>query len=681
MNTAKYTATYREILIMAALALGIATILVVSSHRRIERVNSDTLIMVSFYRDLFVDHIRIRGWELGPAPFLMPDLPILSLALALTSNIGYGLTLYSLLVYGLLLLSMAVLFKPPSEQWAHDKTFAWATLLTGLLLATLLSAGRNNALAFYLLLPCNHTGALLCGIWIFLLVKRMALRGGNWKAMLGLSLLVIASTFSDLWLIPQFIAPIILSILVFSALRYIRWPLALGLSVNIALSAALGKYLIREMRKYGIFNIPRSRVKESEEYLHAYLRDLSHIVQHQPLLFALIAIFIILTLAFFWSKRKELLRPNERSAETRDEDFNLRFSLFFILIASLASLAAPIALKKWGSMENIRYLLPFFALPPLGLGALLAHSLRAWPAKRLWIAGTMLTAVCLGFSSHNIKYFRRSDLALPYRESFRKMERHLAGRNMLYGYGNYWYARLLTLESRRGLQINEIHPDVYMNQWMNNPNRYFGLPGSNHGEYPAYTFILMNGIESPRVLAQFGEPAQKLRFEENDEALEVWIYNRPQDVKFRNFCRTAAFFRAFRRPESKPVVYSDLAQYIADGTYWEDSDLFPVPADLTLEVKYDQPLSGDVLEISADANDKYHVTLLSEGETIGELDLPPMLGGNMRARFLPLPSEAANRPIDTIQLRPDNDAAPFLLGHLALYKDPSPPEAKATHER
>ena len=74
--------------------------LLASSSHLLCGLNSDSLYLVTFYRDLFVDHYSILGWNLTPAPYFFPDMMLFSLMLFLAGDVGFEFALYSIVFFG-----------------------------------------------------------------------------------------------------------------------------------------------------------------------------------------------------------------------------------------------------------------------------------------------------------------------------------------------------------------------------------------------------------------------------------------------------------------------------------------------------------------------------------------------------------------------------------------------------
>ena len=97
-----------------------------------------------------------------------------------------------------------------------------------------------------------------------------------------------------------------------------------------------------------------------------------------------------------------------------------------------------------------------------------------------------------------------------------------------HGIADYWQARTLTLESKAGLSVAQVSPDLLPFRWENNSSEYEGND---------FDFVILDGntdsnyeIKLATVVDQFGQPDVSFSCEGND----VLIYNQPKDVKFRD---------------------------------------------------------------------------------------------------------------------------------------------------
>ena len=89
-----------------------------------------------------------------------------------------------------------------------------------------------------------------------------------------------------------------------------------------------------------------------------------------------------------------------------------------------------------------------------------------------------------------------------------------------------------------------------------------------------------------------------------------------------------------------------------------------------LEVLFEPPAFGEVIEISADANDEYEIIVFSGSHRVAMLRAPAVPGcDGMQARYLLLPVHADERGVDKLLIRPVSGDGRCSVGHVFIYED------------
>ncbi|MFB3787070.1 MAG: hypothetical protein ACE15F_11955 [bacterium] len=383
---------------------------------------------------------------------------------------------------------------------------------------------------------------------------------------------------------------------------------------------------------------------------------------------AFFALLIGYCALLLWRLYRTALAKRAREIRTLPEqsaDRSLLFFLVFTLFSLAGCLSSSIYASFWISPSERRYLLPCYLLPLIGVTMALFHCRGRIPS---WCKSILFSSVAIYSAAVILPeglILRWQDLRLPYPKNARCLDRLAYDTGLRYGYGDYWSAKFLTVHSRAGVRVNQLYPNLALYSWINNFTWYGNAPAGT-GRYPEYQFIVMDRMQKNRVLEEFGEPA----FQQNCQGSEIYIYNRRQDYKFRNFLRARV-----SRDLHAPVEPASLAIPKPDGSGWDSASGGIIPATGELVVRFDPPARGDLLEISADNNDEYEVRLYgpdsgADGSLpLGTVRIPKVGARGLRARILPLPDSAQNRPVSSVVIRAVSGDGFYGVGHVFIYKD------------
>lgn len=343
----------------------------------------------------------------------------------------------------------------------------------------------------------------------------------------------------------------------------------------------------------------------------------------------------------------------------------LYFFLVFTFFSLAGSLSSTIYASFWISPSERRYLLPCYLLPLLSITMALFHYRgRISP----WIKATLFSAVLI-YSAMAILpqglALRWRELSLIYPKNAQSLDRLAFDTGLRHGYGDYWSAKFLTVHSRAGVRVNQLYPNLAIYSWINNFS-WYGNPPAGKGGYPEYQFIVMDRMQKNRVLEEFGEPASR----QNCSGSEIYIYNRRQDYKFRNFLRAWV-----STDLHAPVEPASLARPKPGGSAWDSASGGIIPATGELLVRFDPPAGGDLLEIAADNNDEYEVRFYGPDASgiiappMASLVVPKVTARGVRSRILPIPETVRNRPVARLVIRPVSGDGFYGVGHVFIYED------------
>ena len=205
--------------------------------------------------------------------------------------------------------------------------------------------------------------------------------------------------------------------------------------------------------------------------------------------------------------------------------------IFFVLIGTLLSVLATTGMTVLSGHFAPRYLGPamlllfstlFLASMP-GLWGITGLR-NKWPVLIACMSIVLIvSAIGFGISFRSIRFQHPLAACLT---------KHAQRYNLHNGLADYWNARPTTLFSANGMLVNPVSADLQPLYWINNYYAFFGAQDS-----PAYDFIVPERLNAQLIRRRFGVPAAVVRC--GPEAIEVYIYNRPEDETFRNLFRAS----------------------------------------------------------------------------------------------------------------------------------------------
>lgn len=203
------TRTDRAVILLAAIATWHLTRCAVATVG--QDLNGDSVYFLAMFRDIFVDHVSIRGWDIQPAPDWFPDAiwmwslrAVLSPRNAFSGYIGLWLFVWGLGIYALS---------------GEVTTSVRNRFLSGCLAVGFLDWSLVRGRMFSnIVLPNHHGASLLVGLWLLVLIScRPTARKAGW---VGLITFLVA--LSDPIALAWYGAPIFGALIV-TSIRFRSW--------------------------------------------------------------------------------------------------------------------------------------------------------------------------------------------------------------------------------------------------------------------------------------------------------------------------------------------------------------------------------------------------------------------------------------------------------------------------
>lgn len=448
--------------------------------------SSDNMAPYLLYDQVFGRGLPWRGWMFPEAPSFVPDIALAWLIHALGASPGVAVLAYAWLSAMLFaLLVRAVLRRAGGHPvaWLAWLALWMATLALGVAMP---SPGWLSHLHAYLFMTCIHSGILLAALaGLVLLLDGPA--GHARTRLLLLALLAVAVLLSDRLFALQFILPAIAFCAIRGLRQRSRWHLAAG-------SLLLAILLICEGVHWFMGGPLTTRASDRSplaESAAGFVRDLGRLLRTDPLGTLLLA-------AGLAGSVFACVRASRGGTQ-------VRLLAGFVLLAILLPLAAFIALGRYHSLEELRYLqtLTLVALP---LALLLAGRLPRKPAVWSGLAAMIaLAAVVFGLSrGTGMDAARYADAQASCLGDAAREQ------GMLHGAATYWRANELSARFRQGPLLLPLRADAGPRLVTNVHLGWFGAYATRADELPVLRFVDETGYTQAQLDRVFGPARARL---------------------------------------------------------------------------------------------------------------------------------------------------------------------------
>jgi hypothetical protein len=471
-------------------------------------INSDSLYLAGLYRDIFIDKVPIRTWDIQPAPSFFPDLPAFFLLRAITGNAALATCAYGdceLLLYAALL-AYVLRVLGLRDRWSAYS----ASLLIVAALAYSTSCSEFLQILFY---PSIHSSSVWIGLASAVIVT-WQLRTRRWR-LAGLSALAILTAltagFDSLYLLIA-AAPLIAAS-VFCAVVFRR-----NRAVALVNAAALGFGVILSMyvrtlpRQLGMMFPPKdANFVFSWERLRDALRQWPPPGQPRVITLdvTLNVMSIVIVAAILWRS----LRGRTPAGELPREEAVFLSASF---LASVCFTVAGVVFAGYYFEPGCaRYLQPIFVLPYMVVGAWFV--LARTKVFRIWAAAYILYVVQHWPATSHIEGTANA-AGLLYPSSVACIDDVSRRYRAPYGYSDYWNARKTTELSKAALRILPVNDSFEAYSWIFNRVWFNRAPTANSA-----FLVLSSGLDENKIKAKLGEP----RHVERCEHQGVWVYDGP----------------------------------------------------------------------------------------------------------------------------------------------------------
>lgn len=468
--------------------------------------NADALYLPALFDDLRGGLGALAGWHLTPGPYAFPDMLVYGLADLLASGFRQAIGLNAALQLGLFLLLGAAVHRVAGGRAPGLAVGALAVILAALFAFGLGVAGPYalNWLV-YPVLTTFHFGAILVAAAALALLLRRIDRPGPWP-LLGLAVLIPAGVLSDSFVLPYAAAPALALVLAMLPDPRARRAAAAGVVVG---GAALAAFLLQD-----VVNPLNAVYRRQLDVGIGYgLSRLGGVLwpdagAERAVNLGLIA-FALLPVA-----RAAVVLAQMATGQRQLPDAADRIAIF-VAASSLATLAAVVLFGIFRDASFLRYFQPWLFLTAIWLGHLAATRLRrpAWPVG---------AALALMLAAGAVAWARPARLALaievsPALACFDGPDAGLAG---------YWLAKPLVLQSGGRVQVAQVARNGAPYHWIVNEDWARRDRAGGSGA-PAFSFILMDGLNARAVIARYGTPDRV----DHCAGIPLWRYDDPDRLR------------------------------------------------------------------------------------------------------------------------------------------------------
>ena len=524
-----------KLIVFASIFFGLSFLIIylnspVFSTLREMITNSDYLFPFSIFQGL-LNGIGMDGWTFTGHIPLFPDLFFGFIFWILLKNVNLVLIVYAIFQSILILACFIYLSKQ-----IFGKNYLIISLITLSSTIPILLLATGQYMQLHYLLPIyQHFGLIsmeifALGLLIKLLINHHQGLKASTKIYVLLGIVVVLSTTGDPLFFIQFSIPAIIVIFLLAFISACNKKNAITASIVIIIASAVGFFAydfpsLLGSRRFPLFgSYAKLNFAGIPDNLAVVLSQLSSFWSGHPWmvviwgLFYLVCIFLTIKLASICLKQK--------IGYTRRRILTLALFLTLQLLVLIGATTITGSNTRW-------YYLPLVFIPLFWGWPFFIPLINKWKAvvrnkHFVTFSQGAIVLVSLGLiisvASRNNPLI---DISEYYPSWVACIDNNAQKYQLHHGIADYWQARTLTLESKAGLSVAQVSPDLMPFRWENNSKEYEGndfdfiiLGGNKAGNYE---------IKLATVVDRFGEPNASFSCEGNI----VLVYNEPKDKKFR----------------------------------------------------------------------------------------------------------------------------------------------------
>lgn len=487
-----------------------------------DSLSSDLIYIESLYRDLFISNYSMSGWLVSKSPYYFPDWFLYALVRSISGNYITGWYVYIfinfLLILAFFYYTLRYFYREGRANYVLF-TLTWGIFLIALLLSSPKGYGPHT-----FLFPVYHSGAMLSGLFIMAVwLHSIKNRLSNIQK-IGLIIVVLMSTMSDLWTIIWFVVPIFLTTMILIVFKKLNLNKNLIYLSLLCASVFIGAMINPLLEKFGYLHFSHVPVGEQHSILKNLFKDLGELFLSSPLLVVFFTTTIYVAVTSVISSRIDRGEaiPKLFNIDTNDRVPHLAMH-GAVILSFITSILVIIIFKLWGGW-NYRYLHPIIIFPWLITGLYVFNIIRL--NKRLnealnifYYAFPILALSYLFTISHDSS-FSPSRRGVPmawlnpaYPQDIACIDNVARLYDLDNGISEYWNAKKITELNRTGLLVNQFDYNLNLLHWMNNLE-WYKVKSNNGKDYVEYDFIVTETVGGDELKKNteinFGIPSAKM---------------------------------------------------------------------------------------------------------------------------------------------------------------------------
>lgn len=458
--------------------------------------NSDILYFPTLYKDLFIDHYRISGWNIPGSPNFFPDMFFYFILMFITGKATYSTYLFASFQFLAILLLFRHVIKLVSPQSGLYPLALGNLMLSLFFLVTFID--HDAYMTFHLVSNTYHLGTFV-NVLIALVFSIAYIRSDRIINLIFLFFFGVLAIISDRLFIIMYCIPFAGAILIF-----VRKPQNLQklllLTLTIGIMLALGLVLFDYITHNNTIRVVKVLYDFSAESIvnswNMLFANLLLYFDH----FNVFAIIILLSILSFIISLLYMFRSHSslwKGFELKDEDgLKQLLNLFFILFMAIVFFT-PVLTGLFQAFDQIRYNIFVFYLGPLYLGVLLINFFNEKPLISLVVKFSsyiflFILTIYLGF--YILKNQPVLDLKknlVYYPEVANCIDILDEKYELKHGVSTYWLGKVGTLFSKRNIRLYTIYDEnLVPYPHVGNENWYYK---AGYGKYdpPVFNFILL----------------------------------------------------------------------------------------------------------------------------------------------------------------------------------------------
>lgn len=671
-------------LLFAGLYLAGLFLFAATLSRQSGAFGSDDLYCFSVCEDLLQGR-DMQGWCFTAVPYIFPDLLLLLPCQALSCQLVVVILLYDFLFYSLLLAALAWVVRLLGFTWREGFLTACTGVLL-LLIAHLDPAYRSMAGQMYQ--PGFHVGAILAGLLLMGFVLQALRSGIRTRTVLALLVLCPVAVFSDRLLIVEFLLPMLAGLCLLALLGAVSRDRLIALGLLIGTGMLLANGIPWCFQKMGMILMcsQMSLRRPHWEYLQPFFQQ---VYADMPNLI-LLPLHLLAGLAVVLSWRHVRGVGDFRTTDLGQqpaESGNLHGpAILFVASVIILSPLSNVAAVFLHSYDNplllfvppaSRYLFAFWLLPFLFLGLfvrLLPGGFGCHGGRCFRLAVVLLAAYRIIMFGAATDYLHFEPPYPPLAQTLDRLERE---RGPLRGLAGYWRARTMNFLTKERVWVRPAFANGVPWLHADNPNRFLA-DDPNDLTLPRYNFVIVSphveiGLTADGIRSEFGEPAEKIAVDDE----EIWLYERLASPRFERFLEALLAQRLCRRePYVSPLFPSSLGVPKPNRTrWWSARNVRPEQGE-ELEIRFDRPVNGGLIDVAANFNDEYQLGFYQGEKLLGWLPVPsvPWTGavfsyppGGIQSRLVSIPDSLRKRSWDRVMVRSTGSSTERSLGHFLVF--------------